>query len=201
MKTIETEYNGYRFQSRLEARWAVFFDKLGIKYEYDPEGIILSDETHYFPSFYLPTFHCYFVVKRNGIQNTPEEEEAIREIRNGSDTMEWAGIIAFGDPMDDQLWIYCQETDSEGGGGYEGPVTIGMHPRYFAPCLLATDAKDRMTFYDSFGENMQRIPMYGLRGSRYKKEDFVGEAVLAMRKIARQARFENGERPGIWEGH
>jgi hypothetical protein len=26
VKAIETQYNGYRFRSRLEARWAVFFD-------------------------------------------------------------------------------------------------------------------------------------------------------------------------------
>ena len=38
IKPIETIYNGYRFRSRLEARWAVFFDKIGIKYQYEPEG-------------------------------------------------------------------------------------------------------------------------------------------------------------------
>lgn len=27
-QVIETEYKGYRFRSRLEARWAVFFDTL-----------------------------------------------------------------------------------------------------------------------------------------------------------------------------
>lgn len=43
IKAKETEYNGYRFRSRLEARWAVFFDVLGIKYEYEPEGLVLSD--------------------------------------------------------------------------------------------------------------------------------------------------------------
>lgn len=40
---IQTEYNGYLFRSRLEARWAVFFDAMGIEYEYEPEGIVLSD--------------------------------------------------------------------------------------------------------------------------------------------------------------
>ena len=30
IKAIETEYNGYKFRSRLEARWAVFFDALGV---------------------------------------------------------------------------------------------------------------------------------------------------------------------------
>ena len=39
IKPIETVYNGYRFRSRLEARWAVFFDAAGIEYEYEPEEI------------------------------------------------------------------------------------------------------------------------------------------------------------------
>ena len=26
-------YNGYKFRSRLEAKWAVFFDAVGIKYD------------------------------------------------------------------------------------------------------------------------------------------------------------------------
>ena len=30
IKAIETYYKGYRFRSRLEARWAVFFDAAGI---------------------------------------------------------------------------------------------------------------------------------------------------------------------------
>ena len=38
IKPIETVYNGYRFRSRLEARWAVFFDEAEIPYEYEPEG-------------------------------------------------------------------------------------------------------------------------------------------------------------------
>jgi len=41
VKAINTEYNGYRFRSRLEARWAVFFDALGIKYRYEVEGFDL----------------------------------------------------------------------------------------------------------------------------------------------------------------
>lgn len=53
-KAIETVYNGYRFRSRLEARWAVFFDACGIKYQYEPEGFELDDGTYYLPDFYLP---------------------------------------------------------------------------------------------------------------------------------------------------
>ena len=29
-KAVETVYKVYRFRSRLEARWAIFFDSLGI---------------------------------------------------------------------------------------------------------------------------------------------------------------------------
>lgn len=53
IKAIETVYNGYRFRSRLEARWAVFFDALKIEYQYEPEGFDL-DGRWYLPDFYLP---------------------------------------------------------------------------------------------------------------------------------------------------
>jgi hypothetical protein len=58
IKAIETIYNGYRFRSRLEARWAVFFDALGLEYEYEPEGFDLGDGLYYLPDFHLPDFFC-----------------------------------------------------------------------------------------------------------------------------------------------
>lgn len=54
MQAIQTKYNGYKFRSRLEARWAVFFDAAGIEYQYEPEGFKLDDGTMYLPDFYLP---------------------------------------------------------------------------------------------------------------------------------------------------
>lgn len=30
IKTIDTEYDGYRFRSRLQAKWAVFFNTVGL---------------------------------------------------------------------------------------------------------------------------------------------------------------------------
>ena len=57
MKAIETVYKGYRFRSRLEARWAVFFDALGIEWEYEIEGFELANGMRYLPDFWLPTFN------------------------------------------------------------------------------------------------------------------------------------------------
>lgn len=36
MKSIPTKYNGTQFRSRLEARWAAFFDLLNWRWEYEP---------------------------------------------------------------------------------------------------------------------------------------------------------------------
>lgn len=54
VKPIETYYKGYRFRSRLEARWAVFFDALGIEWEYEKEGYEFEDGTRYLPDFWIP---------------------------------------------------------------------------------------------------------------------------------------------------
>jgi hypothetical protein len=62
IKPIETVYNGYRFRSRLEARWAVFFDELGIKYEYEPEGFE-KEGYRYLPDFYLTETKTWVEVK------------------------------------------------------------------------------------------------------------------------------------------
>lgn len=63
IKPIETVYNGYRFRSRLEARWAVFFDAVSIKYEYELEGFELGDGVRYLPDFWLPEFNFHVEVK------------------------------------------------------------------------------------------------------------------------------------------
>ena len=53
MKALDTYYNGLFFRSRLEARWAVFFDSCGVKYEYEAQGYDLGDDIFYLPDFLL----------------------------------------------------------------------------------------------------------------------------------------------------
>lgn len=53
IKPIETHYAGCRFRSRLEARYAVFLDALGLRWEYEPEGFDLPSGA------YLPDFKVY----------------------------------------------------------------------------------------------------------------------------------------------
>ena len=85
IKPIETFYNGYRFRSRLEARWAVFFDAARIRYEYEPEGYEV-DGIKYLPDFYLPDLDVHVEVKadRPGI---------INDIIKCSKVIYWGGAI------------------------------------------------------------------------------------------------------------
>jgi hypothetical protein len=39
IKAHPTKYNGVQFRSRLEARWACFFDQAGLQWEYEPIDI------------------------------------------------------------------------------------------------------------------------------------------------------------------
>lgn len=61
-QAIQTHYDGYHFRSRLEARWAVFFNALDIEYHYEPEGYVLNGEP-YLPDFWLPGQKCFIEIK------------------------------------------------------------------------------------------------------------------------------------------
>lgn len=61
---IETEYAGVRFRSRTEARWAVFFDALGIEWMHEPEAYSNGRIT-YLPDFWLPQLEMFWEVKPN----------------------------------------------------------------------------------------------------------------------------------------
>lgn len=59
---IPTKYRGIKFRSRLEARWAVFFDTLGVLWEYEPEGY-RDGSMYYLPDFWLSREGVFWEVK------------------------------------------------------------------------------------------------------------------------------------------
>lgn len=62
IKSIKTKYNECLYRSRLEARWAVFFDELGIKHIYEHEGFNING-TKYLPDFLIPSWGLYLEIK------------------------------------------------------------------------------------------------------------------------------------------
>jgi hypothetical protein len=66
IKPIQTRYKGCHFRSRLEARWAVFFDAVGLKWEYEAEGYDLGDGVLYLPDFKIPSIDKVIEIKPAG---------------------------------------------------------------------------------------------------------------------------------------
>ena len=208
IKPIETFYNGYRFRSRLEARWAVFFDSVGMPYEYETEGYILQDGTMYLPDFYLPWFKAFVEIKRSSLDE--EDEEIARhklEMLFESSELDCIAMLCVGDPLDQNVSVYCNYSDDDGGGTnwfdawfYEGAwyrnrTDIEGHDEaidnkeeygYSKHCItLNCDTMDDAFCFtnnwtDTMIENTNRLTRY--------RNDFTDEA-----KKARQARFEHGE--------
>jgi hypothetical protein len=76
IKAIDTIYEGYRFRSRLEARWAVFFDSVGWRWSYEAEGYTFPDGTCYLPDFYLLDYGLFIEIKGQ----EPTEKECAKAI-------------------------------------------------------------------------------------------------------------------------
>lgn len=80
MQVIPTTYNGIRFRSRIEARWAVFYDALGIPWQYEQEGYKLDGGLCYLPDFSLTDFmsagHRAFIEIKGGYPTADEISKA-----------------------------------------------------------------------------------------------------------------------------
>jgi hypothetical protein len=74
---IETEYQGVRFRSRAEARWAVFFDALGVRWAHEHEPFDLASG-RYLPDYWLPELETFVEIK--GTLATPREKRLCAEL-------------------------------------------------------------------------------------------------------------------------
>lgn len=104
IQAIETVYAGIKFRSRLEARWAVFMDTLGVTWEYETEGFLLPDGVGYLPDFFVPTIG-WIEVKPSYEQDNGKwerfceshvQEEEFRAFRNETGRIEKLGLGIFG---------------------------------------------------------------------------------------------------------
>jgi hypothetical protein len=105
IKTIPTTYNGIKFRSRLEARWAVFFDELGIKYLYEYEGFELENKEWYLPDFYLPEYGIYCEVKPSII----EVNENINTFNEFAKGRYWL-LLLVGSPNVNTTYLFANST-------------------------------------------------------------------------------------------
>lgn len=70
-------YKYILFESEFDARWAVFLDNSGIRWEYEPEGFII-DKKRIFSCFYLPKLG-YLVLQKEGYFYNESDLQAFAE--------------------------------------------------------------------------------------------------------------------------
>jgi hypothetical protein len=75
---LQTEYRGVTYRSQTEARWAVFFDTLGVQFSYEPETVSLSSGYKYLPDFFIKDFDAYFEVKPSNDEIVTDEATKAR---------------------------------------------------------------------------------------------------------------------------
>lgn len=145
IKPIETKYKGYRFRSRLEARWAVFFDELEWEWRYETEGYQL-ESGYYLPDFYFPHLNSYAEVKAKALTN--------EEMKKCELLSEEFGIIMLVGPPDVKSYplMYGGEIPTElvfmpkGDKYYPYFATYDFDPEFFSETTDAVFASRAKRF-------------------------------------------------------
>lgn len=186
LQAIETSYNGFRFRSRIEARWAVFMSSLGITYYYEHEGYSLGG-VRYLPDFWLPKLECYLEVK--GAEPTEEEQRLARLLALTSHKPVYivAGNVGLPtQPGGYTSWKFVEEEQGQDHWWCEcqlcGAIGLYRLPSLeYLPCRCISPVPEKLTpeFF------VELVGTYRCNSPR------LAEAFAS----ARQARFEHGENP------
>ena len=111
MKPLETNYSGITFRSRAEARWAVFFDKMNWKWDYEDQGYELHSGKRYLPDFKisLPDKAEWYVEVKPDSFDKHEHEEYMKKLQEFSEESGTDLIILDGNPSCKPFDIICCE--------------------------------------------------------------------------------------------
>lgn len=199
IKAIETVYNGYYFRSRLEARWAVFFDAMNIRYIYEPEGykVELSPNEiyRYLPDFFLPEYELFAEVKGADHRGQIPKEDA--------EKMSW--MIDYGGPCRNGIILLGNIPDPDGaasiwwaiwrwmGKGLEYGYVLGDEPAGHSWDLDSVETLMSAPYY--FNDDYQLTHAMYISDERGKA--IHGSRIEQALTMARRARFEHGETPQV----
>ena len=109
----EINWNGYRMRSKIEAKWALFFENISVEYFYEPDTIALERTdgkiTNYLPDYFLPEIGCYIEIK---LDKCPTEQECSKcymlAVQTGKD-----------------VFLFYEELGKKNMNGYKYYATTG----------------------------------------------------------------------------
>jgi len=179
IKAIETRYAGCRFRSRLEARWAVFWDHLEIRWEYEPQGYVI-DGRPYLPDFWLPELQTWAEVKGSDQDNFEGEHV---DLCRGLANAEGHPVILLTGPPEARFY---------------SRFAPDLDPQSFTAAFFR-DYSTRLVVADHYW--FQHVVIREVDGALILMGDdrcvrnSLGGGFLEAVTAARSARFEHGETP------
>jgi len=169
LKAIETKYRGIYFRSMLEARWAMFFDLIGLRYVYECVGMDVYGEW-YLPDFYLPDSNAHVEIKPDciGVEEQLRVDRLMKAWRGMKDYL----LLIKGHPgqyavsdcngFDDMQFARCRRCDglclvSVSQMREVGKHTCGDHDRMpLESCQRLQDAAEMAMRHDFTGRRQQQ---------------------------------------------
>jgi len=76
LNVIPVVYNGISFRSKIEAKNALVWDDLGIRWIYEPKRLKVAENTIYIPDFDLPDFSFFVEIK--GFEFDQKQDRKVR---------------------------------------------------------------------------------------------------------------------------
>ncbi len=174
-KPLDTRYKGYLFRSRLEARWAVFYDALHLNWIYEMEGFDLGGGLTYLPDFFFPDLKIWIEIKAQ--RPTKVEMTKVERLAklSGQRVYIFFGVIPYYNGVHleqtfDSAWVYYPH------GGWDGDYWWCECPTCHQLGIEFEGAEDRICREKCKGAPPFTIPI----------------SFSAAYQKARSARFEHG---------
>jgi hypothetical protein len=140
VRALPTTYKNYKMRSRLECRWACFWDALGVAWEYERDAFDLGD-VRYLPDFWLPEFKVWVEIKGE-IRDDGAGLRMIMQCSQLAAQDRHPVILCFHDPFNplcavfthqgmypESRWTYCRVCGALALGVRSGTFSLVWCPR------------------------------------------------------------------------
>jgi hypothetical protein len=170
--SIPTEYKGIQMRSKLEAKWAKWFDDNGIRWIYEPEGF-QKDGIKYLPDFALPDLKIIFEVKGVMDDYDQKKKKIMVEICKetgwlyviGFDDIPYAFLYSLGEKMHEDKINILQEKEIQ----KNFPEIVIFNIIYDSGGILRDTAEDKLRKHiNQFNEKLRNAAYMISAGKDFK---------------------------------